>query len=368
MGTIMYIGITIVSLVFIIAMLWWDERVQPSPHTNYLRAHHSAITNTHRMLFYTLSHLSKYQIPINPSPLSSCPRADTYVYIYEGRGPTITIPWVSEFDSILGYLYGVTNVPFDEPIYSDVYSVGDDAVACECVLSIDTVPPTIIDISGMVVPGGFRGVTVQTPTRTYTLSVVAETPAPYPALTGPLLRWSQGDLGSCVGCALSTLIHHATGQIISPMAIYWHARGGSPWDTGITFEQAVEACTNKGVVDEYTYRYDVAKYPLKPPPGRPCPVRFEYVYDIPELKRYIDRGQPVALETVLSTLVTSRKTLWNGLISSWGPKSIGHVVVVVGYTERGLLVDLQWEPWWGMQGKGLLPYEYFERGLVAFRV
>jgi C1A family cysteine protease len=41
-----------------------------------------------------------------------------------------------------------------------------------------------------------------------------------------------------------------------------------------------------------------------------------------------------------------------------------HVVLIVGYNERGFLIRNSWGPGWGEHGHGLIPYEFARRGLI----
>lgn len=371
-ATTVCIGIV---LVIVVMLAWWAEVPRHAPDVSngpqYIRAHHSAITNTHRFIYYCLAGVpgNPYGIPV-VGDTSRDPPSDGEARVTIG-GSTSTIPYVSEFDRILGYLYGLTDTPYTRAIYTDVFGLPPGAVTSDCVVRVvrDGYDPTFIDISGIVLPRDLTTVSIQTPAATYTVTVTGRSLMAPPSIHG-ILRWNQGDLGSCAAVSVATLIAHATGKVVSPLAIYYHARGGSPVDTGTTFADVVEAVRKYGVVSESQFPYDPTRFTVRPPPGH-CLDADLVVVDTPECaKRHLDAGRPVAIATTLSTSALGQTTLWNGMIPWKGSRTTGHVVVAVGYYgygthNSGFIVDMNWEPWWGMRGLGALPSRYFESGLVV---
>lgn len=335
------------------------DRPLTSCGPRYIKAHHSAITNTHRFLYYVLGQLpgNPYQIPIVGNT-NSRPPADTTAMV-----SGVSISYVSEFDVILGYLYGLTAQPFHESIYGQVYGLPPGAVTSDCVLVTGS---TCVQFNGIVLPRDLTTITIATPIRTYTITVIGRSKPSHPIIHHGLLRWNQGDLGSCAAVSTASVIHAATGLVVSPLAIYWAARGGSSADTGTLFELVLAGINTHGVVMEADFPYDPARYDIQPPMGRPLvECQLKIIYSTQEAKQHLDRGKPVAIATTLSTSALGPKTLWDGVIPWEGSRTAGHVVVAVGYSSKGFIVDMNWETWWGYKGLGILPEAYFESGVVA---
>lgn len=367
-GVVSVVCIMVMCLVIIRPTQVRDDEVSACPQ--FLRAHHSAITNTHRFLYYCLA-----MIPHNPFGIpkgldnSKWPAADEVAVVTIGEYKS-TIPFVSEFDRIISYLYGLTSTPYTEAIYGDAFGLPPGARISECVIRVSRPShyDVFVEFSGIVLPADLREVSIKTPFATYTLNVTGMSRQTSPILRNGILRWNQGDLGSCAAVSASSLIYNATGEAVSPLAIYWHARGGLPVDTGTTFDRIVHAVSTHGVVDEREFPYDPSAYTVRPPSGHQTQCQLVIVKTAAEATRYLDMGIPVALATTLSTSALGQATLWTGDIPISGSRTTGHVVVAVGYYRGGFIVDMNWETWWGMKGLGMLPEAYFEEGLVALGV
>jgi len=181
----------------------------------------------------------------------------------------------------------------------------------------------------------------------------------------PPIHWNQGDLGSCFCVSIAIVVHQVTGVLISPMALYWYTRRDPRFDVGCTMSEVVNAFRSFGVVMESDWPYDPSRYEVEPPDSVAAPCRLHIVRSVDEAKCYLDSGRVIALDASLSTKVTGQDALKTGVIPFSGSRRAGHVMVGVGYTPGGFLVDMNWEKWWGYHGYGLLPYQYFERCVVA---
>lgn len=192
--------------------------------------------------------------------------------------------------------------------------------------------------------------------------------------------YDQGELGSCTGNAVGSIIEQqmieqkrATVFRPSRLFIYYNTRleeGTIAEDTGAQLRTTIKVANKYGACDEITWQYNVSKFAAKPPKcayeeaSKNQALEYESVQqDLNHLKDAISKANPIAFgfmcyENLMSNTTASTGIL--GMPSKNMKASGGHAVVLVGYddSKRMFKVRNSWGTSWGQKGYFWMPYEY----------
>jgi C1A family cysteine protease len=197
----------------------------------------------------------------------------------------------------------------------------------------------------------------------------------------------QGDLGSCVANSIAGAYEFdgikttGTYTSVSRLYLYKAARrlGGFTGDSGAYIRDGMRALVRLGAPPEDLWPYRVEAFDDPPDfvaagyAQNFAALRYVRLKDLTEIKAYIRAGFPVVFGfTVFPSIDQIKEDGWLPLPKPTDRPVGGHAVYTCAYSN--LKKSRYWNDppgaigfmnsWgnWGDQGKGWLPYEYFQRG------
>jgi C1A family cysteine protease len=224
--------------------------------------------------------------------------------------------------------------------------------------------------------------------RDWTLERMLNT-ATKPALAAELKNLSeirdQGQIGSCTGYAVTAAVEYLRrndgtfwNTIYSPLFVYYNARkaiGEEKLDYGAYIRDAVKSAAHYGVAVERDWMYyEVHKTFAEEPTPRAYEGAKRWKLggyyacnSLNNLKLAITNGYPVVGGFMCFSNISTQAVWDTGIIPL--PNSVmtgGHAVMFCGYDDNRRLVKFKnsWGSYWGDDGYGYLPYDFWSRGLV----
>lgn len=179
--------------------------------------------------------------------------------------------------------------------------------------------------------------------------------------------FDQGDVGSCVAHATSSLVEGIYDEPFSPGWVYGNRNYGYT-GRGMTIQDALKTVQKLGAVkkEDFNINEEVPDIfnlvesnrnrlePLAAPFKIGAYARLDSEEDI---KRALLKGLPV----IFSINVRMDNLSMNDdyVINMTNDKIRGgHAMVLFGWNEKGWLIQNSWGPEWGKNGTAILPYEY----------
>lgn len=193
----------------------------------------------------------------------------------------------------------------------------------------------------------------------------------------------QGQVGSCTGFATTAAVEYLRRKpledvyetLYSPLFVYYNARatiGEELMDEGAYVRDAVKSVANIGASRERDWMYyeEYRMFSTKPndrayKSAKSWKVGGYYRCNgLADVKKALAAGFPVVGGFICFSNMNTQ-TVWNTGIIPLPSGSIqgGHAVCFVGYDDVKRLVKFKnsWGTYWGDDGYGYLPYEFFER-------
>ena len=193
---------------------------------------------------------------------------------------------------------------------------------------------------------------------------------------------SQGNLGSCVGNAMTNAYELMVNEIdrtkfqeLSRLYVYYHSRyieGTVPKDAGVTYlRNALKAVQTFGICTEVLWPYDIQNFALQPYPE--CYVDgcsrkltlYERIQTIDGMCNALANNRPIIIGTVIfeGFMALNRDDATIKMPTSIDYEIGGHSVVILGYSlpEKKFLVKNSFGDDWGDGGYCWMPFEYVER-------
>jgi C1A family cysteine protease len=187
--------------------------------------------------------------------------------------------------------------------------------------------------------------------------------------------YDQGNLGSCVANAVSSLVsfahldHNFPDPKPSRLFIYYNARviEGDPLDdSGCQIRDAIKSTVKQGVCPEKEWPYDITRFAVQP--SDPCYTdalsnRVVSYHSIPQsidlMKGCIAEGFPFAIGIQVYDNFPMDIGI-NEIPMPAGRVVGGHAIDIVGYsdTNRMFLMRNSWGSSWGDNGYASIPYDY----------
>lgn len=219
--------------------------------------------------------------------------------------------------------------------------------------------------------------------RIYAPPVASRPPAVHmPKREIPIL--DQGQTSACTGFALASVAHWLLGddpnsEPISPFMLYSMARRydefpGSKEDAGSSLRGALKGWHRHGAASKRTW----PKLDMPPVPENPQddwwgdamrrPLGAYYRVDIQSIGDMHVAINEVGIlyasvachdgwDTGYALTARQRKPYWEIPHRDATPSDGGHAFVIVGYTDRGFIVQNSWGKDWGSNGQALLTYQ-----------
>ena len=192
-------------------------------------------------------------------------------------------------------------------------------------------------------------------------------------IKAPIL--DQGNLGSCVANASSTLFYIlSNGKInLSRLQLYFCSRGidrsNFYEDTGTYVRTALKSAGSYGLTNEAFWKYNINNFDILPPSKsfRPVYNLKNYTYtsvpqDLESFKNCLTQGNPIIFGALLYSSFENVGD--NGIIPIPNTKKEillgGHCMLIVGFDDDKKYFKIQnsWGSNWGDNGYGYFPYEY----------
>jgi hypothetical protein len=225
-------------------------------------------------------------------------------------------------------------------------------------------------------------------TRDWTIDRMLST-ATRPAIASELKNLSplrdQGEIGSCTGFAVAAAIEYlrrndgtSWNTLYSPLFIYYNARkaiGEQLVDYGAYLRDAVKSVAHYGASIERDWMYYEIQdnFSVEPPPRAYEGAKrwklgsYYSCRTLTDLKLAITNGFPVVGGFICFSNINTH-TVWDtGIIPL--PNNVmvgGHAVMFCGYDDNRRLVKFKnsWGRYWGDDGYGYLPYDFWSQGFV----
>jgi len=185
----------------------------------------------------------------------------------------------------------------------------------------------------------------------------------------------QGDLGTCGVSALTSFLEFISGRRLSSLFVYYTTRvminGLTPEnDFGIELIECIQALAKFGICREETWPYISQNFMVPPPPQALLEAKnfcidssnFKPLRSMDEMKQMLRTEVPFVMDVDLTAESYGNNALKTGFLDP-PPSRIDmcpHSVLVVGFNDedRVFYVQNSWGDKWGLNGFGLLPYEY----------
>lgn len=199
--------------------------------------------------------------------------------------------------------------------------------------------------------------------------------------------FSQGDIGSCTGNAISNA-HlfeqmRQSKQLITPsrLFIYYNERemeGTVNEDSGAMIRDGIKSTVKLGVCDENNWAYNTDLFAEKPPSA--CYTQAEKYQtlkyqrldneNLNDLQNCLAQGFPFVFGFTVYESFESNEVSYTGIVPM--PKRHervlgGHAVFCVGYNNENkrFIVMNSWSTGWGDKGFFYLPYDFMTDGDLA---
>jgi C1A family cysteine protease len=197
----------------------------------------------------------------------------------------------------------------------------------------------------------------------------------------------QGELGSCVGCALAAAMQFNQlkqkpqwNYCPSRLFIYYNARGiqgTTSEDSGCQIRDAIKTVASFGVCREDLCPYDIDKFQIKPSVKAYKNAQthrainyYRLSQDLPTLKTALANGRPFVFGFSVYEAFEGNEIFKTGVLNMPTAKEEmlgGHAVVCCGYNdeEQRFLIRNSWGDDWGQKGYFTMPYEYLTTNDLA---
>ena len=196
--------------------------------------------------------------------------------------------------------------------------------------------------------------------------------------------YDQGELGSCTANAIGGAVEydfirqkHAV-YVPSRLFIYYNERameGTLNSDAGAQIRDGIKSVSKQGVCNETLWKYDIAKFTVKPPAKcyklalKDIVLKYERLTSVNSYKNALAKGYPFVFGMTVYESFESDSVAKNGLVPMPSKKEKimgGHAVMAVGYNDdtQCFIVRNSWGDSWGDKGYFYLPYKYFNGNLT----
>jgi C1A family cysteine protease len=220
--------------------------------------------------------------------------------------------------------------------------------------------------------------------------------APKPVALAPsidLSKWGyppvqdQGQLGACTAFAIGSAhmykqMQQKNKKVFMPshLFIYFNERemeGTVLQDSGAMIRDGIKSINKQGVCEETVWKYDVARFRVKPPPAAYQDAMYHqsvFYQSVPQtltsLKQALTFGNPIVFgfkvyEGFESPAVAESG---EGQMPAKGERCLGgHAVNICGYDDATQRFKIQnsWGTKWGKNGYFTLPYEYILKPFLS---
>lgn len=197
----------------------------------------------------------------------------------------------------------------------------------------------------------------------------------------------QGQLGSCVGYAIASMLRFMRKKQgesdieLARLMIYFMARdieGTVNEDAGAQIRDGIKAVVKYGVCPESEWQYDINRYTERPP--QQCYTdalnfqTLEYqriqTYSLTKMKSCLAAGFTYVFGFLVYQSFESQQVASTGVVPMprrGEPLLGGHAVHAVGYNDakKCMLVKNSWGTNWGMDGYFEMPYTYFTQNRLV---
>jgi C1A family cysteine protease len=190
----------------------------------------------------------------------------------------------------------------------------------------------------------------------------------------------QGDLGSCTGNGISTILGSAAMAAgggpfdLSRLFIYYNERvteGTVNEDSGAQIRDGLKSVAELGACLEEAWPYDVSQFTVKPPDyayfdakQRRAISYHSVAQDEGAIKECLADGFPIVFGFTVYESFESGEVARTGVVQMPGRRHDnvvgGHCVVLAGYrdSDARFLVRNSWGTDWGQGGNFTIPYAY----------
>jgi C1A family cysteine protease len=191
---------------------------------------------------------------------------------------------------------------------------------------------------------------------------------------------NQGQLGSCTANALVGNLEFLEAKAgkkvtdLSRLFIYYNERvleGSIKEDAGAMIRDGVKTLVKQGVCTEKLWRYNIAKFAVKPPVA--CYQQalthqlqsYHRILTLQEMLTCLAEGYPFVFGFTVYEAFESKEVANAGQLDlpKPGERALGgHAVMAVGYDDatKRFTVRNSWGKAWGLQGYFTMPYAYLE--------
>jgi C1A family cysteine protease len=191
---------------------------------------------------------------------------------------------------------------------------------------------------------------------------------------------NQGQLGSCTANALVGSLEFLEAKAgkkatdLSRLFIYYNERaleGTVKEDAGAMIRDGVKTLVKQGVCAEKLWRYNIAKFAVKPPAA--CYQQalshqvqsYHRIITLQDMLTCLAEGYSFVFGFTVYEAFESKEVAKTGQLNlpKHGEKALGgHAVMAVGYDDasKRFVVRNSWGKAWGMQGYFTIPYAYLE--------
>jgi C1A family cysteine protease len=194
--------------------------------------------------------------------------------------------------------------------------------------------------------------------------------------------YDQGNLGSCTGCALSSLLEYFHPSLkASRLFIYYNERkldNNIPDDAGSTLENGINCLQKYGACQEIDWPYIIKNFAIQPLQKCYSNANKHLVTQVKSIdetlqnmKLFLSNGHPFVVGIRIYDSFISRSVSLTGNVPMPNLKIEtllgGHAVVCVGYIDntKQWIMKNSWGSKWGVNGYFYLPYAYLTDHLLA---
>ncbi len=198
--------------------------------------------------------------------------------------------------------------------------------------------------------------------------------------------YDQGQLGSCTANGIAGAIEFDQRKqgnkefTPSRLFIYYNERvmeGTTAQDAGAQIRDGMKSVATLGAPPETDWPYDPSEFAVKPPAAAYADATQDLVssymrvsQDVTQMQGCLAEGYPFVFGFTVYESFESEAVARTGMVPmpASGERSIGgHCVLAVGYdaTKRYFFIRNSWGTGWGLDGYGMMPFEYLARPHLA---
>lgn len=177
----------------------------------------------------------------------------------------------------------------------------------------------------------------------------------------------QGMVGSCVAHALSEMMEKYN-EVFSTGWIYGYRPLGYYQGVGMYPRQALKTLQQWGAVkqEDFPYNYEMNKAKIMVDSrvaalkvkAEPYKIKsYARLYGIDEIKNFLFQNKmPIPICISTENLALDEHNII--YIPEKRPNMPGHMILIIGWNEKGFIIQNSWGENWGDHGTAILPYEH----------